>query len=101
MKYYEKLLELRCLNKGDLVQIPGSIAATKWLCREYQKKGYLEHVKRDLYVAISLETHQPNLFEKVGGLEELLRCIALISSLDETALVCTKESNDNKRQGNN
>ena len=175
MKYYEKLLELRCLNKDDLVQITGSVAAAKWLCREYQKKGYLEHVKRDLYVAISLETHQPianryviashiskdatvsyhsafefygyanqvfyemqvtsenrfrdfeydgvrykrvaprikgdvfevngtkvatlertvidyiNLFEKVGGLEELLRCIALIPSLDETALAACLE----------
>lgn len=27
-----------------------------------------------------------NLFEKIGGLEELLRCLALIPSLDETAL---------------
>ena len=136
----------------------------------YQKKGYIERVKRDLYVAISLETQQPianryviashisndaavsyhsafefygysnqvfyetqvtsesrfrdfeydgvtyrwiapritggiteingtrittlertvidsvNLFEKIGGLEELLRCLALIPALDEAAL---------------
>ena len=114
MKHYEKLLELGCFSKNDLEQITGSEAAAKWLCREYQKKGYIERVKRDLYVAISLETQQPianryviashirngirvttlertvidsiNLFEKIGGLEELLRCLALIPTLDEAAL---------------
>ena len=59
MKHYEKLLELGCFSKNDLEQITGSEAAAKWLCREYQKKGYIERIKRDLYVAISLETRQP------------------------------------------
>lgn len=171
MKYYEKLLELVCFSKNDIERITGSEAAAKWLCREYQQKGYIERVKRDLYVAISLETRQPiasryviashispdaivsyhsafefygyanqvfyeaqvtsetrfrdfdydgvtyrriaprisagiadingvrvttlertvidciNLFEKVGGLEEILRCIALIPTLDESMLL--------------
>lgn len=176
MKHYEKLLELGCFSKNDLEQITGSEAAAKWLCREYQKKGYIERVKRDLYVAISLENQQPianryviashisndaavsyhsafefygysnqvfyetqvtsesrfrdfeydgvtyrriapritggiteingtrvttlertvidsvNLFEKIGGLEELLRCLALIPTLDEaTLLACLAE----------
>lgn len=170
MKYYEKLLELGCFSKKDLEHITGSEAAAKWICWEYQKKGYIESVKRDLYVVISLETKQPissryviasnissdatvsyhsafefygynnqvfyetqvtsesrfrdfeyagvtyqriaprisggiieingtrvttiertvvdsiNLFEKIGGLEELLRCLMLIPMLDETAL---------------
>jgi predicted transcriptional regulator of viral defense system len=170
MKHYVKLLELGCFSKQDLERITGSEAAAKWLCLEYQKKGYIERVKRDLYVAISLETQQPiasryviashisddaavsyhsafefygysnqvfyetqvtsesrfrdfeydgvtyrriapritggiteingvrvttlertvidsiNLFEKIGGLEELLRCLALIPALDEAAL---------------
>ena len=171
MKHYEKLLELGCFSKKDLEHITGGEAAAKWICREYQKKGYIERVKRDLYVAISLETKQPiasryviashissdatvsyhsafefygysnqvfyetqvtsecrfrdfeydgvtyrcvaprisggiteingtrvttlertvidsiNLFEKIGGLEELLRCLMLIPMLDETALL--------------
>ncbi|MCH4038890.1 MAG: transcriptional regulator [Lachnospiraceae bacterium] len=171
MKHYEKLLELGCFSKNDLEHITGSEAAAKWLCYEYQKKGYIERVKRDLYVAISLETRQPvvnryviashisndasvsyhsafefygysnqvfyemqvtsetrfrdfeydgvtyrritpritggiaeindtrvttlertvidsiNLFEKIGGLEELLRCLALIPALDESSLM--------------
>ena len=48
MKHYEKLLELGCFSKNDLEQITGSEAAAKWLCREYQKKGYIERVKRDI-----------------------------------------------------
>ncbi len=171
MKYYEKLLELGCFNKNELEDIAGSEAAAKWLCWDYQKKGYIEHIKRGLYVTISLETQQPianryvisshisndatvsyhsafefygysnqvfyeiqvtsesrfrdfdydgvtyrrvaprisggiteingtrvttlertvidsiNLFEKIGGLEELLRCIDLIPSLDEDKLL--------------
>lgn len=171
MKHYEKLLELGCFSKNDVEHITGSEAAAKWLCWEYQKKGYIERVKRDLYVAISLETQQPiasryviashisedaavsyhsafefygysnqvfyeaqvtsmirfrnfeyngvtyrrvapritsgiteingtrvttlertvvdsiNLFEKIGGLEELLRCLALIPTLNESALM--------------
>ena len=170
MKYYKKLLSLGCFTRSDLEKITGSEAAAKWLCREYQKKCYIERIKRDLYVAISLETQQPiknrysiashinnnatvsyhsafeyygyanqvfyetyvtsesrfrdfdydgityrhiaprisagiieingvrvttlertvidciNLFEKIGGLEELLRCIALIPTLNEVAL---------------
>lgn len=171
MKHYEKLLELGCFSKSNLEQITGSEAAAKWLCYEYQKKGYIERIKRDLYVAISLETKQPivsryviashisndatvsyhsafefygysnqvfyemhvtsesrfrdfeydgvtyrriaphitggiteinrtrittlertvidsiNMLENIGGLEELLRCLALIPTLDETALI--------------
>jgi len=59
MKYYEKLLALGCFTRQDIEQITGSKSATKWICREYMKKGYIERVKHDLYVATSLETQQP------------------------------------------
>lgn len=179
MKYYEKLLELGCFSKNDLEHVTGSEAAAKWICREYQKKGYIEQVKRDLYVAISLETRQPianryviashisddatvsyhsafefygysnqvfyetlvtsdsrfrnfeydgityqrvapritggvtrkkrvrvttlertvidsiNMFNKIGGLEELLRCLVLIPMLDEKALMSYLTEYDN------
>ncbi len=175
MKRYEKLLELGCFSKKNLEQVTGSEAAAKWLCLEYQKKGYIEHIKRDLYVVISLETHQPvlnryaiashisndatvsyhsafefygysnqvyyevqvtdesrfrdfeydgvtyrriapritggiteisgvrvttlertvidsiNLFGNAGGLEELLRCLALVPTLNETLLLALLE----------
>lgn len=171
MKYYEQLVRLGCFTINDLKQITGSETAAKWICQEYQKKGYIERVKRDLYVTISLETRQPvanryviashlssdatvsyhsafefygcvnqvfyetyvtsssrfrdidydgvtyrriapritkgitetngirvttpertvvdsiHLFEKIGGLEKLLRCLALIASLKELKLL--------------
>lgn len=59
MKYYEQLVQLGCFSRDKLIQITGSEAAAKSLVLNYLNKGYIERVRRDLYVAISLETHQP------------------------------------------
>ena len=61
MKYYEKMLELGCFNKSKVIELTGSEAAAKSLLYDYQKKGYIEKVKRDFYAVISLETKQPIL----------------------------------------
>ena len=58
MKYYEKMLELGCFNKSKVIELTGSEAAAKSLLYDYQKKGYIEKVKRDFYAVISLETKQ-------------------------------------------
>ncbi|MGN1026929.1 MAG: type IV toxin-antitoxin system AbiEi family antitoxin [Faecousia sp.] len=59
LKYYEKLVQLGCFSREKLIEITGSEAAAKSLVLNYLNKGYIERVRRDLYVAISLETHQP------------------------------------------
>lgn len=61
MKHYEKLLNVGCFNRDELIKIVGTPAAAKMVIYEYQKKGYIERVKRDFYVVISLETKQPLL----------------------------------------
>lgn len=61
MKYYEKMLELGCFNKNTMIELTGSEAAAKSLLYDYQRKGYIENVKRDFYVVISMETKQPVL----------------------------------------
>lgn len=61
MKHYEKLLEKGCFNREELTELVGTPAAAKMVIYEYQKKGYIERVKRDFYVTISLETKQPVL----------------------------------------
>lgn len=61
MKYYEKMLEFGCVNKSKVMELTGSEAAAKSLLYDYQKKGYIEKIKRDLYAVISLETKQPLL----------------------------------------
>ena len=61
MKYYEKLVEIGGFSREELVGITGSLAAAKSIIYDYQKKGYIERVRHNLYVTISLETHQPIL----------------------------------------
>lgn len=59
MKHYEKMLELGCFSIRDVEELTGSRAAAVSILYDYQKKGYIERVKHDRYVAISLETKQP------------------------------------------
>ncbi|MDO4555044.1 MAG: transcriptional regulator [Lachnospiraceae bacterium] len=59
MKYYEKLIDFGCFNKEQIVQLTGSEAAASSLLYDYQKKGYIERVRRNFYAVISLETKQP------------------------------------------
>ena len=59
MKHYDAFLERRCLSRHDIMKIVGGEAAANSLIYDYQRKGLIERVKRDLYVVISLETHQP------------------------------------------
>ncbi len=61
MKYYEKLVELGCFSRRDLVNITGSESAAASLIYDYLKKNYIERVRHDTYTAISLETRQPIL----------------------------------------
>lgn len=61
MKHYEKLLEKGCFSREELIELVGTPAAAKMVIYEYQKKGYIERVKRDFYVVISMETKQPLL----------------------------------------
>lgn len=179
MKHYEKLLEFGCFSRSRIAALLGNDETAGSLLREYQKKGYIERVRRDLYVVISLETKQPVVsryqigcavfddavianhsafevfgfanqvfyevyvytshrfpdfqyngvsyhrlapkssmdtihsggvrvtsleqtvvdsiadFEKVTGLEETMRCITLIPSLDEEKLLCILGKLDN------
>ena len=176
MKYYPELVSLGCFRITDLETITGSEAAAKSLSQAYRKKGYIQSVRKNLYVAISLESKQPvpsrfeiashisddavvsyhsafeyygyanqvfyevyvtsqsrfrdfefdsinyrrvvpkiyshiqqepngvrissleraviesiDMFERIGGLEELLRCLLLIPALEETALLACLE----------
>lgn len=61
MKYYEKLLEMGCFSRKDLIALVGTPAAAMSIIYDYQKKGYIERVRRSFYVTISLETKQPIL----------------------------------------
>lgn len=61
MKHYGRLLEKGCFSREELIELVGTPAAAKMVIYEYQKKGFIERVKRDFYVVISMETKQPIL----------------------------------------
>ena len=59
MELYKELAALRCFTREDMVRLAGSDNAAHWQIRSYLDKGYIEHIRRDFYAVISLETEQP------------------------------------------
>lgn len=59
MKHYQKMLEMGCFNREDLIKLVGTPEAAASVIYDYQRKGYIERVKRDCYAVISLESSQP------------------------------------------
>jgi predicted transcriptional regulator of viral defense system len=60
MKYYEDLLEKKCFTFKDVELLVGDNRNTaKSLLRQYMQKGFIRRVKKNLYVAISMETGMP------------------------------------------
>lgn len=59
MKYLDKLIELGCFSRQDVVALVGAEQAAHSLLHDYVNAGYIERVRRDLYATISLETKQP------------------------------------------
>lgn len=65
MKYYDKLIKLKCFSLEDAEKMCGNLSTTKCMLQRYKNKGYIANVKRNLYVVLDLETHEPiaNKFE--------------------------------------
>ncbi len=59
MKYYEKMIALGSFCLADVVEMTESVNAAKFILESYVNRGLIERVRRNYYVAISLETHQP------------------------------------------
>ena len=57
MKYYEKLLKMGCFTWRELCAVVGNADAADTLARNYIKKGYLQSVRRGLFVALDLATN--------------------------------------------
>jgi predicted transcriptional regulator of viral defense system len=56
MKYYEQLLKIGCFTWDELCGVVGNANTADSLTRDYLKKGYIQRVKRGLYVAVDLAT---------------------------------------------
>ena len=59
MKYYEQLVDLGCFTRDNVEALTGNRKTAHSLIEAYKKKGLIESVRRDLFVAMSLETKQP------------------------------------------
>jgi predicted transcriptional regulator of viral defense system len=59
MKHYEQFVDLGCFTIDDVTHLTGNRETAYSITKAYKKKGLIESVKRDLWVAISLETKQP------------------------------------------
>ena len=59
MKYYERLVDLGCFTLDNVQALTGNRRTAQSILDSYKKKGFIECVRRDLYVAMSLETKQP------------------------------------------
>ena len=52
-------MELGCFSREELIALVGSPSIANNIIYDYQKRGFIEKVKRDYYAVISLETKQP------------------------------------------
>lgn len=59
MKYYEELVDLQCFSRADVVTLTGNEHTADSLIIEYKRKGYIQSVRRNSYVTISMETKMP------------------------------------------
>jgi len=59
MKYYEQLVDLGCFSLDDVQALTGNRRTAQSILESYKKKRMIDCVRRDLYVAMSLETKQP------------------------------------------
>jgi len=58
MKHYEQLLRMGCFSSDELYAVAGNKKTAESLALNYQKKGYIQNVKRGLYVAVDLATKE-------------------------------------------
>lgn len=65
MERYKELAIMRCFTHDDMVRLTGSESSAVWQIKNYLQKGYIERVRRNLYVVISMETGQaiPNRYQ--------------------------------------
>jgi len=72
MKHYKELAGMQCFTRADVERVTGNPDAANSLIHNYQKKGLIESVKRNLFIAISLETGHavPNRYRIASSIND-------------------------------
>ena len=58
---YERMRRMGCLTRQDLEEIAGSRQALPTLLVDYQRKGIIDRIRRNLYAVLDMESERPVL----------------------------------------
>ena len=61
VKYYDRMRELGCFSLQDITDMTGEQSVVKYLVNDYQRKGYIDRIHRNLYTVMDRETQEPVL----------------------------------------
>lgn len=60
-KYYGEMHRLGCFTMQDVADIVGEQSTAAYVVNDYQRRGYIDRIHRNLYVVMDMETKQPAL----------------------------------------
>ena len=60
-KYYERMRELGCFTLQDVTEMVGERSAVAYLVNDYQRRGYIDRIHRNLYTVMDTEREEPAL----------------------------------------
>lgn len=60
-EYYDEMRRLGCFTLQDISRMVGERSIVTYVINEYQSKGFIERIHRNLYIAMDIETGQPML----------------------------------------
>lgn len=61
VEHYERMRELGCFTLQDVADMVGDRSAVAYLVNDYQRKGYIDRIHRNLYTVMDAETGDPVL----------------------------------------
>ena len=61
VRYYDEMYRLGCFTMQDVADIVGEQSTAAYVVNDYQRKGYIDRIHRNLYVTMDMETKQPTL----------------------------------------
>ncbi len=61
VKYYGRMRELGCFTLQDVTDMVGERSAVTYLVNDYQRRGYIDRIHRNLYTVMDTEKEEPVL----------------------------------------
>ena len=61
VEHYERMRELGCFTLQDITEMVGERSAVTYLVNDYQRKGYIDRIHRNLYTVMDTGREEPML----------------------------------------